>query len=236
MLEKLGLSGAVNVIINRDGTKSTVSLNKDMTINDVISLLQNSGLKVDFTNSILTIDGDGNSYASSSQLEALFNLNPVNKTTATTQANTQSERQTYEKNLLDELGDVYAPGAFDLQAGINSGDDSKISVQTSFSLVGYSEFRNIGLDGNNYLEAIDEMLAVLNTRQTELGAVQNRLESALDEISIHYENLVSSRSTLRDADIAEVSSEYIQMQILQQASATLLATANQTPAIALQLL
>lgn len=48
--------------------------------------------------------------------------------------------------------------------------------------------------------------------------------------------LVSSRSTLRDADIADVSSEYIRQQILQQASASLLATANQTPALALQLL
>ena len=63
-----------------------------------------------------------------------------------------------------------------------------------------------------------------------------RLESALDEISTQYENLVSSRSTLRDADIAEVSSHYIQQQILQQASATLMATANQAPAIALQLI
>ena len=60
--------------------------------------------------------------------------------------------------------------------------------------------------------------------------------SALDEISTQYENLVSSRSTLRDADIADVSSEYIKMQILQNASATLLATANQSPALALQLL
>ena len=43
-------------------------------------------------------------------------------------------------------------------------------------------------------------------------------------------------TTIKDADIAQVSSEYIRQQILQQASATLLATANQTPSIALQLL
>ena len=77
---------------------------------------------------------------------------------------------------------------------------------------------------------------MLSSKQTELGAVQNRLESALDEISTQYENLVSARSTLRDADIAEVSSHYIQQQILQQAAATLLSTANQSPAIALQLI
>lgn len=76
----------------------------------------------------------------------------------------------------------------------------------------------------------------IRTKTTELGGVQNRLQSALEQISISYQNLVSTRSTIRDADIAEESSEYIRYQILQQASATLLATANQTPAIALQLL
>ena len=80
------------------------------------------------------------------------------------------------------------------------------------------------------------MIMKIRTKTTELGGVQNRLQSALEQISISYQNLVSTRSTIRDADIAEESSEYIRYQILQQASATLLATANQTPAIALQLL
>ena len=77
---------------------------------------------------------------------------------------------------------------------------------------------------------------MLSEKQTMLGAVQNRLDSALESITVNIENLTSSRSTIRDADIAEVSSEYIRQQILQQASATLLATANQSPAIALQLI
>ena len=80
------------------------------------------------------------------------------------------------------------------------------------------------------------MLETVSAKQTEYGAAQNRLESALDEISTQYENLVSSRSTIRDADIAEVSSDYIRQQILQQASATLMSTANQSPSIALQLI
>ncbi|DAB15722.1 TPA: flagellin, partial [Candidatus Gastranaerophilales bacterium HUM_19] len=65
---------------------------------------------------------------------------------------------------------------------------------------------------------------------------QNRLLSVLEEINTKQDNLISMQSTIRDADIAEVSSEYIRQQILQQAAATLLATANQTPAIAIQLL
>ena len=80
------------------------------------------------------------------------------------------------------------------------------------------------------------MLAKVRAKQSEYGAAYNRLESALETIGVSIDNLTSTRSTIRDADIAEESSEYIKMQILQQASATLLATANQTPAIALQLL
>lgn len=80
------------------------------------------------------------------------------------------------------------------------------------------------------------MIRTVSAKQKEFGSTQNRLESALEEISVQYENLLSSRSTFRDADIAEESSAYIRNQILQQASATLLATANQTPSIALQLL
>jgi len=121
------------------------------------------------------------------------------------------------------------------QVGINSSTHSMISVNTSFEVTNLSTLRNIGL-GGNYLNQLDDLISKVSAKQTELGAVQNRLESALEEINTHYENLVSSRSTLRDADVAEESSAYIRNQILQQASATLLATANQTPAIALQLL
>lgn len=121
------------------------------------------------------------------------------------------------------------------QVGLYGNESSRITLNTAFAL-DVSALRGIGQDNGDYLSQIDNLVNVVSSKQTEYGAAQNRLESALEEISTQYENLVSSRSTLRDADIAEVSSEYIRQQILQQASATLLATANQTPALALQLL
>ena len=93
-----------------------------------------------------------------------------------------------------------------------------------------------GLADVNCLTTIDNMLKTVSNKATEYGAMQNRLMSVLEEISVQYDNLVSARSTIKDADMAEVSATYIQQQILQEASATLLATANQTPALALQLL
>ena len=86
------------------------------------------------------------------------------------------------------------------------------------------------------LASIDSVIEKISSRVTKLGAAQNRIESAIESIGVQSENITSSLSTLRDADVANESSNYIKAQILQQASATLLATANQTPSIAINLL
>lgn len=85
------------------------------------------------------------------------------------------------------------------------------------------------------LSFLDSAIDDISSRVTRIGAAQNRVESAITAIDVQSQNLTSSLSTLRDTDVAEESSNYIQSQILQQASATLLATANQTPSIALNL-
>ena len=86
------------------------------------------------------------------------------------------------------------------------------------------------------LTNLDTAIKTLSTRATNIGAAQNRIESAIEAIGVQSQNLTSSLSTLRDTDVAEESSNYIKAQILQQASATLLSTANQLPSIALNLI
>ncbi|MBR2430432.1 hypothetical protein IKB17_03080 [bacterium] len=93
-----------------------------------------------------------------------------------------------------------------------------------------------GTKPKDMLTTIDGVINTISGRITTLGAAQNRIDSAIESIAVQSENITSSLSTLRDADIAEESSNYIQAQILQQAAATLLSTANQTPSIALNLL
>lgn len=83
---------------------------------------------------------------------------------------------------------------------------------------------------------LDSAIDDISSRVTRIGAAQNRVESAITALDVQSQNLTSSLSTLRDTDVAEESSKYIQSQILQQASATLLSTANQTPSIALNLI
>ena len=83
---------------------------------------------------------------------------------------------------------------------------------------------------------IDNAIDEISKRVTKIGTAQNRVTSAVSAIDVQSQNLTSSLSTLRDTDVADESSKYIQAQILQQASATLLSTANQTPSIALNLI
>ena len=93
-----------------------------------------------------------------------------------------------------------------------------------------------GNSAQDQLARIDTVINTISERITTLGAAQNRIESAIESIGVQSENITSSLSTLRDADVATESSNYIKAQILQQASATLLSTANQSPSIALNLL
>lgn len=91
-------------------------------------------------------------------------------------------------------------------------------------------------NSSQFLSIIDEAITNIAARITDLGAAQNRLESAMTAIDTNITQLTNSRSTMRDADIAEESTNYISAQILQSAAATLLATANQVPSIAVQLI
>lgn len=144
-------------------------------------------------------------------------------------------------------------GEISLQVGLDGTDDSQIvlaadlfaaaDVKTLFGNT--DELATIaekcaglatGTDASAMLSEIDSVINTISGRITTLGAAQNRIESAIESIGVQSENITSSLSTLRDADIAEESSNYIQSQILQQAAATLLSTANQTPSIALNLL
>ena len=87
-----------------------------------------------------------------------------------------------------------------------------------------------------FLQFIDEAIENVSNRTTLIGAYMNRVESAVDAISVQKENIVSANSSIKDADVATESSNFIKYQILQQSTATLLSTANQTPSIALNLI
>ena len=140
-------------------------------------------------------------------------------------------------SYLAGISTIYIPpDETTLQVGIKSADSSSLVFNATVEYGAFDVLQGLNLQDASAISTIDTLMKQVSDKQTELGATQNRLMSVLEEINVQYENLVSSRSTIQDADMSEVSATYIQQQILQQASATLMATANQTPAIALQLI
>ena len=140
-------------------------------------------------------------------------------------------------------------GEINIQCGIDSTVNSQIKLSAGLfadsvasTLMGVSakdfltQFTAGGNKYNTALDQVDKAIKTISTRQTQIGAYQNRIESASDALNVRFEQTTSALSTIRDADVAEESSAYIKTQILQQASASLLATANQTPSIALNLI
>ena len=135
-----------------------------------------------------------------------------------------------------EISDVISLDDIDsekiFQVGIHGDSSSEITINTHLN----NTIQISDISQTSVYDKIKGFMDKLSELSTNLGAVSNRLDSAGESTVTAMENTTSSLSTIRDADIAKESSAYIKAQILQQASATLLATANQSPAIALQLI
>lgn len=133
--------------------------------------------------------------------------------------------------------------SMNLQVGINNDDNSTIKLDTSV----FQKCTREGLeldsdvawtsdaDAKTFLDTIDAAIAKVTNAKTEIGGKQAAITSAMESANVMATNLTSTSSLIKDADIAEESSNYIKQQILQQTSASLLATANQAPSIALNL-
>ncbi|MBJ7539806.1 flagellin [Marinomonas transparens] len=91
-------------------------------------------------------------------------------------------------------------------------------------------------NAQSMIAIVDEMIAAVGAKRAELGAVQNRFGSTISNLSNISENVSAARSRIRDADFAEETAKLTSSQILQQASSSILAQANQRPQTALSLL
>ena len=93
-----------------------------------------------------------------------------------------------------------------------------------------------GQDISELIDTLDDALIITNNERTNLGAYQNRLEFAARSVAISSENLSDAESRVRNADMAREMMDFTQMNILFQAGMMMLAQANQSPNVVLQLL
>jgi flagellin len=130
----------------------------------------------------------------------------------------------------------------DIQVGIYNTADDRLTYDTKFA---DSRLETLGISdesvmtkvgAQNSLAKLDTGLKQVNELRSTLGALQNRLASTINNLSIYDENLSAANSRIRDVDVAEESSEITKQSILQQAGVSVLSQANSSQQQALKLL
>ena len=160
--------------------------------------------------------------------------------------------QTGENNLVKD-------GKVKFQVGANYDDTISISLSEGFSIAnmktaakGSANAIQMTADADGLasgafsvstaenaqstLKGIDDIIAFVDKKRGQLGAVQNRLESTIANQSNIAENESDARSRIRDTDYAEEAANLSQQNIIQQAASSMLTQANARPQIALSLL
>ena len=91
-------------------------------------------------------------------------------------------------------------------------------------------------DAQNSIGKIDDAIMNVSEMRARFGALQNRLQSTINNLSVSVENQEAANSRVRDTDVAIVSAKLARDTVLQQASASVLAQANTSSQLALKLL
>ncbi len=132
------------------------------------------------------------------------------------------------KTGLNNSVDIAALGGFTVE-GLSTGAATTVVNSATASV---SSVEN----AQSMISMLGSMIATVDTKRAELGAIQNRFTSTISNLGNITENVEGARSRIRDADFAAETSAMTSNQILQQASTTILSQANQRPQAALSLL
>lgn len=128
--------------------------------------------------------------------------------------------------------------ALKIQTGINSGDTVTLSISSL-------KTADLGVDAidlstttgaSTALAALDTAIDTVNTGRADLGAVQNRFEAGVSNLTSTVTNLTEARSRIEDADFSGETAQLAKAQILNQAATAMLAQANQSQQGVLSLL
>lgn len=132
--------------------------------------------------------------------------------------------------VLDTAGDVSTISGMD--STVTLADMQFSAVFAAASSLSVSTQANAQL----VMAGMDSLIAVVDKKRAELGAVQNRFQSTIRNQANISENLSAARSRIKDTDFAAETAALTKNQILQQASQSILSQANQRPQVALSLL
>lgn len=199
----------------------------EYTEEDIQNLLKQAGL--DYTVTLTdskTPDGDKSFYAQKVVAEVDATAIEIGKTTVG--AGLGSDKLTGTgKGLTFQIG---ANGVEDQRVTLSVGDMSSTSIGVGGADVSTQDAANKAID------MVDAAVKTVSMQRAGLGALQNRLEYTVNNLTTTNENLTAAESQIRDTDMATEMINYTKNNILQQASQAMLAQANQQPQAILQLL
>ena len=125
------------------------------------------------------------------------------------------------------------------QVGADASQTITVSIGTSMGATGLAlndDTIATASQAQTAITALDDALSTVNGVRADLGAKQNRFSSTIRNLNNVAENVAASKSRIMDTDFAAESAALARNQVLQQASSSMLAQANQQPQIALSLL
>ena len=147
--------------------------------------------------------------------------------------------QSTEFNGIKLLDGSQSSVSFQIGFGTNTSIDQlslTLSPALSTSLSLNSLDIGSGGDTSTAIGTIDDAINTISSLRGRLGATQNRLGSTINNLGVQVENLSAAESRIRDVDVAYETAQLTRNSILQQASISILAQANQQPQSALSLL
>ena len=157
-------------------------------------------------------------------------------------------------NLQQEIDRISAVTDFNgtklLNGALSAGTTLQIGTGTTSNdvltvTIGNASATNLSVSANfvstqgaaqSALTAIDAAIQLVSTARGNLGAVQNRLQSTINNLQVAVENTSAANSRIVDVDVAAESANMTKAQILAQAGVSVLSQANQSPQLALKLL
>lgn len=139
---------------------------------------------------------------------------------------------------IDVNMEITGFGSMDMQIGANEGQQLDIIIpKVSLENMGIENIDLSTKEGSDdALRRMGEAIHFVSSVRGRLGAYQNRLEHTINTLDITNENMTGAYSRIMDADMAEEMTEYTTLQVLAQASTSMLAQANERPSQVLQLL
>jgi flagellin len=147
------------------------------------------------------------------------------------------------------VGDAMHPsGALKIHFGTgNESSEDYYFIEIGGATASHLGLGNASAEGAGYsistqegaqqaLDAINQAIISKDKIRAALGALQNRLENTITNLSIQAENLQAAESRISDVDVASEMTEFVRNQILTQSAVAMLAQANSLPRLALQLI